>query len=119
LANALVEIPSNPEGAVNTAGRALEDFFRIGIASHKNLQACNGIVQIANTMNSDPAFPTKLNNIASALGNVRTLGAAHGVDKKLHIRWQVQETTAYAYFGLLLATIKSYLVFLDTGTLIF
>ncbi len=109
LATAITKLNKKNEEAINDAGRALEDFLRIDLANNINLKKCSGIVQISNELNKYEEFPTKLNNISSALGNIRSMGKAHGVDAKLKERWTIKTDSTMAYILLILSIIKSYL----------
>lgn len=112
LADAIKNIKSKKEDSLNDAGRALEDFLRIDIAPEVDLTKCAGIVQITNELNKYPdKFPTKLNNISSSLGNVRSMGKAHGVDAKLKTRWTITENAAISYIIMIISLMKSYLEF--------
>jgi len=110
LSEAIQNIKSKREDALNDAGRALEDFLRIDLASDINLTRCNGIVQISNELNKFPdKFPTKLNNIASSLGNIRSMGKAHGVDARLNRRWIITENAAVSYVLMIICLMKAYI----------
>ncbi|MBW2981758.1 hypothetical protein KY343_02650 [Candidatus Woesearchaeota archaeon] len=119
LSEAIVNIKSNKEDAVNDTGRALEDFLRLDLASDINLEKCAGIVQITNELNKHPEYPTKLNNIAASLGNVRSMGKAHGADAKLKQRWTITETAAFSYILMVICLIKSYLEYKNNKKSIF
>lgn len=109
LQNALCNSKTNPEESINDTGRALEDFLRIDLNSNINLSKCTGISQIANKFNHEGKFPTKLNNIAMGLASIRSMGKAHGVDKKENQRWKIQRETALYNIMLTISLMKSYL----------
>lgn len=112
LATAINNLKISPEQSVVDAGTALEDFLRLDLASNVNLSGCAGIIQITNELNKQPnLFPTKLNNLTMASGNLRSMGKAHGVDKKLLERWKIRPTTAISNIILTISIIKSYLEF--------
>ena len=119
LREAILNLKSRNEESINDSGRAIEDFLRIDLASHINLRKCSGIVQITDELNKYPEFPTKLNNIASSLGNVRSMGKAHGVDSKLEQRWKITETAAISYTTMIICLIKSYLEYKNIKKTIF
>ncbi len=119
LSDAIINLDVDVKESVNDAGRALEDFLRIDLASHIDLSKCSGIVQICNYLNKYPEFPTKLNNISTSLGNIRSMGKAHGTDAKLKQRWKIKKITALSYLLLIFAVIKSYLEYKINGKLIF
>lgn len=119
LSDAIKEIPEDNEASVNEAGRALEDFLRLDLASDVDLSRCSGIGEIANVLNKYPEYPKKLNNLALGLSNVRSIGKAHGVDKTLKISWSVTEHGATSYILMVLSLIKSYQVFKRKNKTIF
>lgn len=119
LSTAIQKIIKEPAESINAAGRALEDFFRLDIGKKVDLTKCSGIVQITNELNKFPDYPNKLNNISAALGNVRSMGKAHGVDKKLKERWKITEPSVIGYIILIISIIKSYLEYNKTKQLIF
>lgn len=119
LRDAIINLKSKREESINDSGRALEDFLRMDLAPNFNLKKCSGIVQITNELNKHPEFPTKLNNIASSLGNVRSMGKAHGVDAKLKQRWDITETAAISYITMIICLMKSYLEYKNNKKTIF
>ena len=109
---ALRSYKSNPKQAVNDTGRALEDFLRIDIAgAETDVSGCNGIIQIAGTLKGAEKITSKHNGILQALGNIRTMGDAHGVDKKHMERWVIQPSSALVYCKGVLLFIKSALAY--------
>jgi hypothetical protein len=119
LSTAIQNINKSSKQSINDAGTAVEDCLRIDICKKHDLSKCSGIVQITNTLNKYPEeFPTKLNNIVAALGNIRSMGKAHGVDKKIKERWTITPETAISYIVLTVSLIKSYFKYQDNGKLI-
>lgn len=119
LFTAIQNINKSPKQSINDAGTAIEDCLRIDICKKHDLSKCSGIVQITNTLNKYPEeFPTKLNNIVAALGNIRSMGKAHGVDRKIKERWAVTPETAISCIVLTVSLIKSYFEYQDNGKLI-
>ena len=119
LANAVRDIQTDNESSVNEAGRALEDFLRLDLATSIDLTHCNGIAQIGNELNKHIEFPQKLNNICVGLSNIRSMGKAHGVDKVLKTSWGITENSATGYIILVLSLIKSYLIYKNEGKTFF
>lgn len=116
---AITRIKVDTGESINDSGRALEDFLRLDIANDKDLTKCAGIIQITNELNKYPEFPVKLNNIANSLGNVRSMGKAHGVDAKIKERWNITEISAISYTLLIISLMKSYLEYKHNHILIF
>lgn len=120
LNKSIQQAKENAEDSINSAGRALEDFLRLVVGKDENLSKCNGIGQIANEFNRNKTkYPSKLNNITMSIGGIRSMGSAHGVDKDFEASWIIEEGTAFSTIRLTLSVIKSYLVFEETGKLIF
>lgn len=119
LSKSITKVPNSPGEAVNIAGRALEDFFRLVVGKNENLNKANGIIQITNVLNRNKnKYPTKLNSLAMSIGTIRSMGAAHGVDKQFNKSWSIEDHTAYSTIRITLSSMKSYLVFRNTGDLI-
>lgn len=119
LTNAIQNINNSTKQSINDAGTALEDCLRIDFCKKHDLSKCSGIVQITNILNKYPKeFPTKLNNIVAALGNIRSMGKAHGVDKKIKERWVITPETAISYIVLTISLIRSYFEYQSSGKLI-
>ena len=119
LANSIKSIPQDNELAVNEAGRALEDFLRLDLASELDLTRCSGIGEIANELNRSAKYPKKLNSLCLGLASIRSMGKAHGADKHLNIQWSVTEQGAIGYVITVLNAINSYLTYRNTGILIY
>lgn len=118
LVAALLSYQSDPRQSVNDAGRGLEDFLRIDIGSGVAETAnCNGIIQLAGILKSNKLITDKHNGILQSLGSVRTMGDAHGVDKKLLERWNIQPSSALLYCKDVLIFMKSVLAFRLRGEL--
>jgi len=119
LSLALGSYKSNGRKALNDAGRALEDFLRLDFAVGIDLTKCSGIGQIANDLPQHKITTSKHNSIILALGQMRSMGDAHGVDMKTGERWAVTEQAAFAYILLVISTMLSLLEFKKSNSLIF
>jgi hypothetical protein len=119
LSRSITNIRKEGSQSLNDAGRALEDFLRIDLAKDIDLSKCSGLGQIANELNRCDKFPTKLNNIVLGLGNIRSMGKAHGVDLKIKKRWNISEASVVSYIILIILVIKSYLEYKNHKKLIF
>lgn len=120
LSESIQQIQDDTQEAINSCGRALEDFLRLVVGEDENLTKCNGIGQIASILNQNKSkYPSKLNNIATSIGGIRAMGTAHGVDKQFNKEWNVSTSSSYSMILLTLCLIKSYLIFGDTGELVF
>ena len=118
LVKSLKDYKKNPRKSINDAGRALEDFLRLDFAKSIDLTKCSGIIQIANTLNSNSISSKKQNGVLMGLGNIRSMGDAHGIDSKEGERWVIKDTSALVY---ILIVIKTMISLLDyrKGNLIF
>ncbi len=119
LITAIIHTKSDPEESINDLGRALEDFLRIDLNSGLNLSKCQGIAQIAQLFNQNNKFPTKLNNLTAGLSSIRSMGKAHGVDKKENQRWKIMETTSLSTTLIVISLMKSYMIYTQKSKLIF
>lgn len=119
LAEGIKNISKDNDLSVNESGRALEDFLRTH-ASDVDLTDCSGIAQIGSKLNKhDDRYPQKLNNICVGLSNIRSMGKAHGLDKKLRAKWDITDDVAIGYIIIVLALIRSYFTFKQEAKLIF
>lgn len=109
LVEALMDFKNDPEKTVNDAGRALEDFLRYCCKGKTDVSGCSGIIQIANVLNRPEISISskKHNGILIGLGNIRSMGDAHGIDKSEEQRWTVKEDTALLYVSLIIKVMKS------------
>lgn len=119
LVEALRDYKIDPPKSVNDAGRALEDFLRIDFGTNIDLTKCSGIIQIANLLCNRHILTAKHNNVLTGLGSIRSMGDAHGVDKKLYERWMITEETALIYILLVIKTMISLLEYKKNKNLIF
>ena len=119
LTDSLLNIKDDSEMSINDIGRAIEDFLRIDLDSGLDLSKCQGIAQIANKFNQHNKFPTKLNNIAAGISSIRSMGKAHGVDKKENLRWSINEATAISTVILTISLMKAYLISIHENRLVF
>ena len=81
LIKALRNYKTDPNKSVNDSGRALEDFLRLDFVESIDLTKCSGIGQISQTLNRYNISSKKHNGIIAGLGNIRSMGDAHGADK--------------------------------------
>jgi len=109
LLEALMDFKNDPEKTVNDAGRALEDFLRYCCKGKVDVSGCSGIIQIANVLNRPEISISskKHNGILIGLGNIRSMGDAHGIDKSEEQRWTIKEDTALLYVSLIIKIMKS------------
>ena len=63
-------------------------------------------------------FQKKQNGILFGLGNIRSMGDAHGIDSKEGERWTIKETTALLYILLVIKIFNSLLEY-EKGNYIF
>ena len=119
LIEALKCYEDNPKKAVNDAGRALEDFLRINFAAGIDTKDCAGIVQIVNLLASQKLISAKQNGVVLGLGNIRSMGDAHGVDKNYTDRWMIRQRSALLYIEMVITTINSLLHFKLDQVLVF
>lgn len=118
LAKAIIAIKIDTSESITDAGRAFEDFLRIDLAPHIDLTNCSGIGQIADILNqrqNRTEFPSKLNNISKTLGNIRSMGDAHGVDRELNARWIIKEETAMIFILNIISVINSFIDYREKG----
>lgn len=107
-----------PSKAVNDAGRGLEDFFRLVLVEDIDLKKRDGLGQISIALNENQtSYPSKLNNLLSGLAAIRSMGDAHGADKKILERWVLSPESARAFISLSLNMMKGYLTYKDTKKL--
>jgi len=116
---AIKEYKINGRKALNDAGRSLEDFLRLDFANGINLTKCNGIGQISDELRKHNVAAAKHYSILLALGQIRSMGDAHGVDNKEGERWSIIEQTALSYITLVMSLMVSLLEYKQTRTLIF
>ncbi|MBW2989617.1 hypothetical protein KY358_04850 [Candidatus Woesearchaeota archaeon] len=119
LIEALKDFKKDPSKSVNDAGRALEDFLRLDFAKSINLTNCSGIIQIANELNKHSLSTKKHNGFIAGLGNIRSMGDAHGADKNEGERWAINEHSALFYAVIIIKTIISLLEYQTNKNLIF
>jgi hypothetical protein len=119
LSEALKCYEDNPKKAVNDTGRALEDFLRLNFAAGIDTKECAGIVQIVNLLANQKMISSKQNGVVLGLGNIRSMGDAHGVDKNYTERWSIRKSSALLYIEMVIATINSLLVFKQDQSLVF
>lgn len=119
LVEALKDYKINSRKSINDAGRAMEDFLRLDFSKSISLEHCSGIVQIANELNRYTISTKKHNGIVIGLGNIRSMGDAHGADKKEGERWIINEYSALFYTLLVIKTIVSILEYQNNHNLIF
>ena len=91
LVEALMDFKKDPNKTVNDAGRALEDFLRYSSKGKVDLSKCSGIIQISNELNRKgaPISSKKHNGVLIGLGNIRSMGDAHGIDMFEEQRWVI------------------------------
>jgi len=122
LLDAILLIKHRTLDALTDAGRALEDFLRIDLVGTSiDLSSCSGIGQISQRMNGrgfETIYPKKLNNIVSALGNIRSMGDAHGTDMNIGLRWSVSEEYTMNYILSVISVINSYITYREKRLLI-
>lgn len=118
LAESLKDYKTNPRKSVNDAGRALEDFLRLDFAKSIDLTKCAGIIQIANILNNNPISAKKQNGVLFGLGNIRSMGDAHGIDSKEGERWAIKDNSALVYILIVIKTMVNLLEY-KKGNLIF
>ena len=119
LAEGIENVSKDNDLSVNESGKALEDFLRTH-ASDIDLTNCSGIAQIGSKLNKyDDRYPQKLNNICVGLSNIRSMGKAHGLDKRLRTKWDITDDVAIGYIIIVLSLVRSYLTFKKEGKLIF
>ncbi len=118
LAESIKDYTIDSKKSVNDAGRALEDFLRLDFAKSTNLTKCAGIVQISNTFNTESISAKKQNGILLGLGNIRSMGDAHGIDNKEGERWAINDSSALIYILIVIKTMISLLEY-KKGNLIF
>lgn len=119
LVEALKDYRINSRKSVNDAGRAMEDFLRLDFAKSLNLTHCSGIVQISNELNRHTISTKKHNGIIFGVGNIRSMGDAHGADKNEGERWVINEYSALFYILLVIKTIVSFLEYQNNRNLVF
>ena len=88
-------------------GRALENYLRLKFYDKITLKKCNGIAQISQKLRQNRLINSKHNNILLALGSIRTIGDAHGIDKEEMKKWEISKDTAMIYNTLTIKAIKS------------
>lgn len=63
-------------------------------------------------------YPAKLNNLVLGLSGIRSMGDAHGADKKILERWALKPETAKAFISLSLNAMAGYLMFKSSNILV-
>jgi hypothetical protein len=119
LVEAILSHRSDPRKSLNDTGRALEDFLRLNFASDLDLSNCNGIGQISNELQRHALSTSKHNAIVLALGQIRSMGDAHGADKVHGTRWVITDKTALSYVLMVVGIISSLMEFKKHNVLIF
>ncbi len=109
LVEALMDSKKDSSKAVNDAGRALEDFLRYYSRGRVDVSKCSGIIQISNALNQSGVSVSskKHNGILVGLGNIRSMGDAHGIDMSEEQRWTIRENTALLYVAFVIRFMKS------------
>lgn len=118
LAEALKDYKKDSRKSINDAGRALEDFLRLDFVKSINLTKCAGIIQISNILNNNSMSTKKHNGVLFGLGNIRSMGDAHGIDSKEGERWSIRDNSALLYILIVIKTMISLLEY-KKGNLIF
>ncbi len=109
LIEALMDSKKDSSKTVNDAGRALEDFLRYYSKGRVDVSKCSGIIQISNALNQSGVSISskKHNGILVGLGNIRSMGDAHGIDMSEEQRWTIKEDTALLYVAFVIKLMKS------------
>lgn len=113
LVEGIVVAHSKPKNSLTDTGRALEDFLRIKFDPSISLDRCNGIGQISNKLISNKLITSKHHNILIALSSIRSIGNAHGIDKKEKKTWEISKQSALIFSAQTIKIIRSINCFIE------
>jgi len=107
LKEGVINANDHPDNSLTDTGRALENYLRLRYGQLIDLKDSNGIIQISNKLRKNRLISNKHNNIINALGSIRSIGDAHGIDKEEEKTWEVSWDSALLFISLTIKIIRS------------
>ena len=107
LMEGVINANDHPDNSLTDTGRALENYLRLRYGQLIGLKDSNGIIQISNKLRKNRLISNKHNNIINALGSIRSIGDAHGIDKEEEKTWEVSRDSALLFNSLTIKIIRS------------